>query len=289
MFFVTANNETRNSVVRARNFYGVLNVRELTELPPDWRAYSLFHGRISHGYQFISAAKRQMPTSYYGLTSGVGMAMVALQKHLSSGADPQHLRAGFVGLGVGTLAAYGNPGDYFRFYEINPEVIRIARDTRYFTFLKDCRATLDVIPGDARLSMEGELNHGQPQNFNLLAVDAFSGDAIPVHLLTEEAFQIYLKQLKSDGIIAVHITNAHFDLLPVLKRVAERFELRYALLHTDGDRIATTYSDWVLLSRDPSIVNSLPASAGGMFKPAIKPDLALWTDDYSNLFFTLRR
>jgi hypothetical protein len=289
MFFVTASNGTRNSVVRARNFYGVLNVRELTELPPDWRAYSLFHGRISHGYQFISAAKRQMPTSYYGLTSGVGMAMVALQKHLSSGTDPQNLRAGFVGLGVGTLAAYGSPGDYFRFYEINPEVIRIARDARYFTFLKDCRATLDVIPGDARLSMEGELNRGQPQNFNLLAVDAFSGDAIPVHLLTEEAFQIYLKHLKSDGIIAVHITNAHFDLLPVLKRVGERFKLRYALLHTDGDGIVTTYSDWVLLSRDPSIVNSLPASAGGMFKNAIKPDLALWTDDFSNLFFILRR
>jgi hypothetical protein len=286
---ISASNETRNSVVRARNFYGVLNVRELAELPSDWRAYSLFHGRISHGYQFLSEAKRRLPTSYYGLNSGVGMAIIALQKQLSFGTDPQNLRAGFVGLGVGTLAAYGNPGDYFRFYEINPEVIRIARDARYFTFLRDCRAALDVISGDARLSMESELNRGQPQNFNLLAIDAFSGDAIPVHLLTEEAFQIYLKHVKTDGIIAVHITNAHFDLQPVLRRVAERFKLRYALLHTDGDGITTTYSDWVLLSRDPTIVNSFPVSARGRFNDAIRPDIALWTDNYSNLFFVLRR
>ena len=289
MLFVGVSNQIRNSVVLARNFYGVLNVRELAELPSDWRAYSLFHGRISHGYQFVAEAKRRLPTSYYGLTSGVGLALIALQKHLVSETDPENLRAGFVGLGIGTLAAYGNPGDYFRFYEINPEVIRIARDGRYFTFLKDCRARFDVIEGDARLSMESELNRGHPQDFNLLAVDAFSGDAIPVHLLTEEAFEIYLEHLKSDGIIAVHITNTHFDLLPVLKRVAGHFHLHYALLHTDGDGITTTYSDWVVLSRDSTIVNSLPASTGHMFKSAIKPDLALWTDDYSNLFFVLRR
>ncbi len=287
--FISASNETRNSVVLARNFYGALNVRELTELPPDWRAYSLFHGRISHGYQFVSEAKHRLPTSYYGLTSGVGLALIALQIHLSSGANPQHLRIGIVGLGIGTLASYGNPGDYIRYYEINPEVTRIANDARYFTYLKDCRATLDVIPGDGRLSMEGELNRGQPQNFNLLAVDAFSGDAVPVHLLTEEAFEIYLQHVKSDGIIAVHITNTYFDLRPVLQRVAEHFKLRYVLHHTDGDGIVATDSDWVLLSRDPSIVNSLPATAGSTFKNAIKPDLALWTDDYSNLFFVLRR
>jgi hypothetical protein len=290
MFFVSVNNETRTSVVLARNFYGVLNVRELTELPPEWRAYSLFHGRISHGYQFVSEAKRHTPTSYYGLTSGVGLAMVALETHPSSGAQPQHLRAGFVGLGIGTLAAYGNSGDYFRYYEINPEVTRIANDARYFTFLKDCHAQLEVIPGDARLSMERELNRGQPQDFNLLAIDAFSGDAIPVHLLTEEAFRIYLKHVKSDGIIAVHVTNAHFDLQPVLKRVAERFNLASRLLHTDGDGITTTYSDWVLLSQDPNVINSLPSSPPGiMFGRALKPDLALWTDDYSNLLFVLRK
>ena len=286
--FISVSNEIRNSAILARNFYGVLNVRELTELPPDWRAYSMFHGRISHGYQFVSEAKRRLPTSYYGLTSGVGMALIALQKNLSSGTDPQNLRAGFVGLGIGTLATYGNPGDYFRFYEINPEVTRIARDARYFTFLKDCRAHLEIIEGDARLAMEGELNRGQPQNFNLLVVDAFSGDAIPVHLLTQEAFEIYLKHMKSGGIIAVHVTNAHFDLQPVLKRVAERFNLSSRLLHTDGDGLPTTYSDWILLSQDPTLINSLPPSPGIM-RSALKPDLAPWTDDYSNLLWVLRR
>jgi len=289
MLFFSARNQTQNSAVLARNFYGVLTVRELASDQPDWRAYALFHGRIAHGYQFLSEAKRHLPAGYYGVNSGVGLALVALQTHLSSGANPQNLRIGVVGLGTGTLAAYGNRGDYIRFYEINPEVTRIANDARYFSYLKDCRARLDVIPGDARLSMESELNGGQPQYFNLLAIDAFSGDAIPVHLLTEEAFQIYLKEMYSDGIIAVHITNTYFDLQPVLKRVAERFKLHYALLHTDGDGGVTTYSDWVLLSPDPTILNSLPASTGGMRSPALKPNLAMWTDDYSNLFWVLRR
>ena len=289
MLFFSARNQTQSSAVLARNFYGVLSVRDLSSDQPDWRAYALFHGRIPHGYQFRSEAKRSLPTAYYSLTSGVGLALVGLQTHQSSGANAQNLRIGVVGLGVGTLAAYGNPGDYIRFYEINPEVTRIANDGQYFSYLKDCRARLDVIPGDARLSMESELNRGQPQDFNLLAIDAFSGDAIPVHLLTEEAFQIYLKEMKSDGIIAVHITNTYFDLQPVLRRVAERFKLHYALLHTDGDGGVTAYSDWVLLSRDHTILNSLPASAGSVRSGALKPDLALWTDDYSNLFWVLRR
>ena len=289
MLFFSARNQTQNSTGMARNFYGVLTVRELSSDQPDWRAYALFHGRIAHGYQFVSEAKRSLPTGYYGVSSGVGLALIGLQTNLSPGTDRRNLRIGVVGLGVGTLAAYENPGDYVRFYEINPEVTRIANDARYFSYLKDCRARLDVISGDARLSMESELNGGQPQDFNLLAIDAFSGDAIPVHLLTEEAFQIYLKEMHSDGIIAVHITNTYFDLQPVLKRVAERFKLHYVLLHTDGDGGVTTYSDWVLLSPDPTILNSLPASTGGIRSAALKPDLALWTDDYSNLFWVLRR
>ena len=288
MFIFTARNQTRNSAVLTRNFYGVLNVRELNPDQPDWRAYSMFHGRISHGYQFQSEARRRLPTGYYGLTSGIGLAWVGLQTHLSSRANPQHLRVGIVGLGIGTLASYGNPGDHIRFYEINPDVTRIADDARYFSYLKDCRAGLEVIPGDARLSMESELKGRQPQEFNLLAIDAFSGDAIPIHLLTEEAFQIYLQQVKSDGVIAVHITNTYFDLRPVLQKVAEHFKLRYALLHTDGDGGITSYSDWVLLSRDPTIVDSLRGSTGNLSRP-LKPEPALWTDDYSNLFSVLRK
>ena len=148
---------------------------------------------------------------------------------------------------------------------------------------------LAVISGDARLSMESELNRGQPQDFNLLAIDAFSGDAIPVHLLTEEAFQIYLKEVRSGGVIAVHITNTYFDLRPVLLKVAERFGLHYALFHTDGDGALTTYSDWVLLSRDKRTLDALPRSTESTRSSALKPDISLWTDDYSNLFWVLRR
>ena len=191
-------------------------------------------------------------------------------------------------MGTGTLAAYGKPGDYVRFYEINPEITRIARGP-YFSYLRDCQARLDVIAGDARLSMESELERDQPQQFDLLAIDAFSGDAIPVHLLTEEAFEIYLKEMKPQGIIAVHITNNYFDLRPVLKRVAERFGLHYLLAHTDGDGSGYTYSDWVLLSRDDKVLNSLPPSSGGLRSRALRDNLPMWTDDYSNLFWVLRR
>src|ERR1700730_13237244 len=289
VLFFSARNQTQNSVAVLRNFYGVLSVRELNPGQPDWRAYSLFHGRIAHGYQFQSEAKRSVPTGYYGLTSGVGMALIELQTHPSPAASPQNLRIGVVGLGAGTLAAYGKTGDYIRFYEINPEVTRIANDERYFTYLKDCPAKLAVISGDARLSMESELNRGQAQDFNLLAIDAFSGDAIPVHLLTEEAFQIYLKEVRSGGVIAVHITNTYFDLRPVLLKVAERFGLHYALFHTDGDGALTTYSDWVLLSRDERTLDALPRSTESTRSSALKPDISLWTDDYSNLFWVLRR
>jgi hypothetical protein len=287
VLFFSARNQVKDSVVAARNFYGVLTVKALNSDQPDWRAYALFHGRIAHGYQFLTESKRDLPSGYYGLTSGVGLALVGLQVREAKAATPQNLRIGVVGLGVGTLASYGRAGDYIRFYEINPEVTRIANE--YFTYLKDCRANLEVIPGDARLSMEREVEHDQSQHFNLLAIDAFSGDAIPVHLLTQEAFQIYLKQINPDGIIAVHITNTYFDLRPVLWRIAERFKLHHALLHTDGDGAVTTYSDWMLLSRDKTFLDSLPPSTGNIRGDALKPDAALWTDDYSNLFWVLRK
>ncbi len=290
VLFFTARNQIQNSVLTARNFYGVLTVRNLTWNQPEWQAYALFHGQIAHGYQFRAQAKRSLPTGYYGLSSGAGLALIELQTRLSGGATAaQNLRIGVVGLGVGTLASYGKTGDYVRFYEINPEVTRIANDGRYFSYLKDCPAKLEVIPGDARLSMQSELDHDQPQGFNLLAIDAFSGDAIPVHLLTQEAFQIYLKEIKLGGIIAVHITNTYFDLRPVLTRIAEHFGLHYVLLHTDGDGATTSYSDWVLLSQDRTVLDGLPASTGNMRSSALYPDLSLWTDDYSNLFWVLRK
>jgi len=172
-----------------------------------------------------------------------------------------------------------------RFYEISPAIIRIASDQRYFTYLHDTPAIISIAEGDARLSMERELASGQGQRFDLLAIDAFSGDAPPVHLLTEEAFQIYLNQIRPDGIIAVHITNSYLDFRPVVAPAAAHFNLASVVIHSDGDKKATGYNDWVLLSHDKALIDSLSAAGTRL---ETRPDVAAWTDNHSNLFQILR-
>ena len=183
----------------------------------------LVHGRITHGRQFIDPGKRRWATSYYGPHSGVGRAIACLQK-----SGP--IRVGAIGLGVGTVAAYARPGDLFRFYEINPEVLRLA--TQRFTYLADCRGTCEVVLGDARLSLEAE---EPPQPFDLLVLDAFSGDAIPTHLLTREAFDVYRRHLAPDGAIAVHISNNYLNLAPVVRRLAEHCGMKTTHIWAEGD------------------------------------------------------
>jgi spermidine synthase len=235
--------------------------------------------------QFRAADKSRLPTSYYGPASGIGLAI--LRNPQRSGPEgARALRIGGVGLGAGTIAAYGEPGDLIRFYEINPEVIRIATSGTYFTYLKDCQAQVEVIPGDARLSMERELDRGEPQKFDVLAIDAFSGDAIPVHLLTEEAFQIYLKHLSGpQAIIAIHITNTYLDLRPVVLKLANRFGLRSAWINSYGNGETVSTSSWMLLSQSNPLVAGMADTLDGVRLPESR----LWTDDYSNLFQVLRR
>jgi len=289
VLFFSARGQLPDTVLMARNFYGVLTVRELSAEQQDWRAYALIHGRVSHGYQFRAQAKRALPTGYYGSTSGVGVALLHLRHE-----DPERptnqkcLRIGVVGLGVGTLAAYARLGDYVRFYEINPEVERIARDGRYFTYVQDCPAKLDVIQGDGRLSMEDELRRKEPQQFDLLAIDAFTGDAIPVHLLTQEAFQLYLAEIRRpQGVLAIHITNSYLDFTPVLKALADHLGLRYLLIHTPGDGRIAVESSWVLLSQDEKFLDSLSLHQPVVLKETGNPVVRLWTDDYSNLLQVL--
>ena len=286
VLWLSAQDEVRGTAWRARNFYGVLTVRELNAEYPEARAYSLHHGRIAHGFQFHAGDRRTLATGYYGLTSGVGRALLEVQR--SHPAEP--VRIGVIGLGVGTLAAYARPDDYVRFYEINPDVITVANDERYFTYLKDCAGKVELVLGDARLSMESEALRRDFQHFDLFAIDAFSGDAIPLHLLTKEAFQIYLASLNPDGVIVVHITNRHLDLHPVLHTVAGHFGLHYADLHTDGDGDVTTRSDWVLLSRDPAFLDRVlsPQERTAKDLALSSIGLPLWTDDYSNLFRVLK-
>ncbi len=171
----------RSSVLVTRNFYGVLRIMSNGERDPEWRAYELWSGRIMHGEQFIATGKRFEPASYYGPDSGIGLLLSNHPNRAKPDPKDWPLRVGVVGLGTGTLAAWGEIGDYFRYYEINPAAIKLATDPGgYFTFLRDSSAKIEIVGGDARLSMEREIASGHPQNFDILAIDAFSGDAIPV-------------------------------------------------------------------------------------------------------------
>jgi len=271
--FRTYAENSADTRVRSRNFYGVLNVHDSGEGPDAMRVLS--HGTIVHGKQFLDPARRGLPTSYYGPSSGIGLALLDAHEHAP-------LRVGVVGLGAGTLAAYGRTGDVFRFYDINSGVVELARSE--FTFLEDSLAQVEVVLGDARLSLERE----PAQNFDVLALDAFSSDAIPVHLLTVEAFRTYLRHLKPGGILAVHISNRYLDLVPVVQQAARRLSLEVRQVESDDDDEAGVYrSDWMLLSASP-----VPFE-GELLKEAAEridavPRVRLWTDDYSDVYRILK-
>lgn len=258
----------------SRNFYGVLQVRDQTDQEdPAQHRRGMFHGSILHGTQFLDEEKRHLPTTYYGRKSGVGLVM---QHHRSN----QSRRIGVVGLGVGTLAVYGQQHDHLRFYEINSEVIRMAN--RYFSFLQKADCTTEMILGDARLSLE----HEEPQNYDILVLDAFSGDAIPTHLLTREAAALYLRHLRNDGILCIHISNLHFDLQPVAEGLANDAGMHSVCVQTMPDQdLGTNLCHWMLLSKQP-IPRHLIRAAEEITVPC-ESDL-LWTDEWSNLLSVLR-
>jgi len=260
------------SVAVARNFYGVLKVERLPNPQADRSMVRLAHGRIEHGSQFVSPDRRRIPTAYYSESSGVGQLMQRLRP-----GQPKHV--GIVGLGVGTLAAYGQPGDRFRLYEINPDVISMAQE--YFTFLRDCPAEQTIVTGDARLALEFE----EPQQFDILVLDAFSGDAIPAHLLTKEALIGYLRHLKPDGLLACHISNLHFDLRPVVVGLANELKLISQIHISEANPDTGSFKAvWALLARDATV---LSASVGIAAETRLQRNPIVWTDDRSNLFEVL--
>jgi hypothetical protein len=276
-----------NSLIATRNFYGALAVYSVDSQIPEGHYYMLRHGQIIHGEQYSAADKRRQPTTYYGPDSGIGLVMLNHPRRIAHNPRDRTIRVGAIGLGVGTIAAYGLPGDYFRFYEINPAVTKIATDENgYFTYLRDSRARIDIVPGDARLSMERELTNGGQQPFDVLVLDAFSGDAIPVHLLTVEAFELYLRELTPDGILAIHVTNRYLNLQPIIREIAKHFGLTSGSIHQSGGPLVKP-SDWIVLARNNSVLGQ-PA-----FTTKLKPldsqrKVRLWTDDYSNLFQILK-
>lgn len=275
-----------NSVETRRNFFGVLRVLELNKDDPGEHRLTLMHGRIEHGFQFRDQEKRHWPTSYYGNDSGVGLAIRFHPRRL----EHLDLRIGVIGLGTGTLAAQGRLGDYVRFYEINPEVLRIS--DKYFTYRKDSPARIEVTLGDARVSMEQERQRGEPQKFDVLAVDAFSSDAIPVHLLTRECFQVYQYHLKEDGILAVHISNRYFDLSPIVRNLIPpdaRQQLQAIWIDAHGVQSEGTDStDWVLVTSNRHFLTNPDIQSQVTPWIDAAPPPKFWTDDYSNLFNLLR-
>jgi len=270
-----------DAALTARNFYGVVQILVEKKAGTDTRLLSLRHGRILHGYQYFGAARRDEPGGYYHQRSGIGLAL--LQHPRQRNDETMHI--GVIGLGAGMLAAYGRAGDRLRFYEINPQVIRLAASPHApFTYVRDTAAHVEVVAGDARLALEAELEHGGPQGFDVLAVDAFSSDSIPVHLLTREAVALYMAHLAPNGVLAIHVSNRYLDLVPIVWRIARHFDLAAAVIDADGDR-DSWHSTWVLLARDAATLQA-PEIARAAAKEI--PRLAsLWRDDYSNLFQVL--
>jgi SAM-dependent methyltransferase len=252
----------------ARNFYGVLRVKEYGKPGELSHLRRLVHGVIMHGEQFLDPEHRRQLTTYYQSTSGVGMAIVSKRDH------PMHV--GVIGLGTGTLAGYGRGGDVFRFYEINPEVVRFAREK--FTYLADSGAKIEIVPGDARLALEREAAQG----YDVLAVDAFSSDAIPVHLITREALALYLRHVKPDGIVAFHVSNRFLNLGPVVARLARENGAHVTGVYEKGaDGEDRTQSDWILVSRDAKALEH--ADIVDAVEVEDQAEWRTWTDDYSNL------
>lgn len=250
--------------IKGRNFYGTVKVKETGSGASAVR--QLTHGVIIHGRQFLDPARRRWPTTYFGSTSGAGIAIAA-----GRDGGPQHV--GIIGLGIGTMAAYCRPGDWYRFYEINPLVVQFAN--RHFSFLRDCAARKEIALGDARLAMEAEPS----QQFDVLAVDAFSGDAVPVHLLTQEAFAVYFRELKADGVLAVHVSNRYLNLVPIVNKAAERFNRVAYLANSASDEArGLKAATWVLVGQRENL-----ARFAGLHELPPAPELRPWTDDYSTL------
>ena len=259
----------------ARNFYGVVKVNDLAASDHDPPRRELANGTITHGVEIMVAGRHDQPTTYYGPESGAALA-------LQSARQRGPVRAGIIGLGAGTLAAYGRGGDRYTFYEINPLVIEIANTQ--FDFLRDSQAQITAIAGDARLSLERQ----PPQNYDVLAVDAFSGDAIPVHLLTREAFELYFRHLNANGVLAIHVSNKYLDLNPVVKAVAESLGRHATTVVNPADAKNEVFtSTWMIVGKTDTALESTSFPTERMIvqkKNAVRP----WTDDYSNLIETLK-
>jgi hypothetical protein len=272
-----------NTVYTDRDFFGLVRVKELGRADPATpHRMEMYSGTTLHGLQLLGPELRRMPTAYYGPTTGAGVL-------LSAYGSPRGRRVGMVGMGVGTLSAYGRPGDVFVYYELNPSVVDIAYE--YFSFLEDSPSEHEIRLGDARLNLEREPD----QEFDILVLDAFNSDSIPVHLLTIEAMEVYGRHLRRDGVIAIHVTNTFLDLFPLVYNLAEATGFHaIGVVNAPRTEVGTLDSAWALLSRDASVLRGFAETAQplrsegvlGFIRPTaeVRARVGAWTDDFSNLF-----
>ena len=265
----------QNTRVIMRNFYGVVRTRDYAT-PVAFRA--MYHGSINHGGQLLDPALRGRPTSYFAPTSGYGRVFASLPD------APR--RVGVVGLGAGALAVYGRAGDVFRFYEIDSQVAALAISE--FSYITDTRAQTEIILGDGRLSLERE----PPQNYDVLAIDAFSGDSIPMHLITREAMAAYLRHLKPQGVIVFQATNRFVDIAPVVERLAASYGMTAVLVSDavesdEGADYWVSDTDQIIVTRNTQLLAAEPIQSVAVPLPP-RPDFRTWTDDFYNLLRILK-
>lgn len=258
--------DTNDLMYVTRNFYGVIKVKLFDD------SVRLINGGIEHGIQSFSEPRKAL--TYYERDSGIGLAIRTHPKRKNH----EDMRVGIVGLGTGCLSSYGRTGDYYKFYEINNDVIDVSK--KYFSFLDTSEAEIDIKLGDARITMEDEIRNNNLQKFDILAIDAFSDDSIPTHLITKEAAEIFLKHLADErGVLAYHISNKYLDLRPVIKKIALYFDM-------DVKFIESWDANWALLSKDKNLLNNediIEKEEAGYVK-----DVSLWTDKYTNIFTIIK-
>ena len=265
------------TVASSRDFFGVLKIFEAPSTNPRGKIRLLGHGGIIHGFQWIEPSYwHTVKTSYFGTGTGVADAFALL-------APRRPLRVGVIGLGIGTIAAWGQEGDHFEFYEINPNVVRIAKEN--FTYLRDSHAQVEIVEGDGRLALEA----APDQHFELLVLDAFNGDSPPIHLMTAEAFQLYRRHLEPDGILAVNVSNKFLEFEPVVRRIGEATGLTAVRIDSPYDlHVGLTGATWMLLTSQPGLFDPLAAKASPAPAVAANPARTLWTDDYANVLSIVR-
>ena len=282
---VYLNNDITKNGKRAievkRNFYGVIRV--VDRYPGTKKHYrKMLHGNIKHGLEFRRKKLRNYPTSYYSRKSGIGLALKRHPLKLNG----QGIKVGILGLGVGTLAYYSDEKDHYRFYEINKIVTYMAQ--KHFTFMKSAKGKTEILMGDGRITMEKELKKSGSLNYDVMAIDAFSGDAVPMHLLTKEAFELYFRHLKKDGILAIHISNRYLRLENVVYGIAAELNKKIMYIKTRKNRKRRiAKSRWILITDNNEFRNNRKVTKYLTKRPKTLKKV-LWTDDFSNLARVLK-